>query len=565
MTAQSGATARNSNVEFFIDFVLRNAFTLAQSENLITGFTEPVRQASFKRDDCSDVFDHHLTIEIQSKVSGSAETSASDIKIWGQTTCYKGNTTGRPEPNKTYEIRETLIEALTLRKWLKAEGTEFRTLHFTVGPSDYSYGWMRAAKDSAFDLSMYPKSNDSDKFFKELDVIMTSHTTEVLRRQALQKNLDTQKSVLSKYAINYTNNLLDWIRKGMPRSSEACHQADLLNRHQSTRAKLVDSAVQAASSSGADLKPAFLKFIGTGESQDPVMITTANALLKEKPFLKEALSATRNWAEWISQDLPCRGSKDLGEYVSRLWSSPKPRRLIWRRILLRIHSRQGVNYVQDTNIEGVTEHNLYAGDHNKSQTHQFVSQINSNCIAAGINTPFDLAQALSAPHARQLVKSSLAYEAKNGTSLKPSFLYVQNYLMPKFRCVPINTTNIASPKPYYEYFTDATVNPYTNLMAVISSDGKSVLAILKAKYFNGPEFPRRAKEEGYVGLTLKYKRTAKGYEERYPGIPLIMFVDMAHDLCAPNHAIRALVRSGWDAHFSLASLKSHLERLDKTK
>jgi hypothetical protein len=561
MSAQSGATSRNSEVEFFIDFVLRNAADIAISEGLISSYTEPVRQVAFQRDDCSDVFDHRFTIRIDQRQTDSPNNLVGEVQIWAQTTCYKGNQTGRAEPNKTYEIRETLIEALTLRKWLELENATFRTLHFTVGPSGYSYGWMKAAKDSAFDLSLYPQSNDASAFFAALHTLIAAHPTETLRRQAMQKELDATRSVLARYAQHYRNHLLDWIRISMPRSPEAVLQGDLLAKQQSSRDSLVAAALKESQGGGADLKPSFLRFLRTGECQDPVMIATASELLEGTPFLTEALSATQDWNNWVTRSLPPPSNITLEEYIASIWNTPLPQRLVWRRILLRIHSAQGVSYVQDTTVDRVTEHNLYGGHHDPSQTSQFAAQISRACRDADISTPTKLAKALAGANALRILKASFAYEAGNGTNLKPSFLYVQRYLSPDFECVSVSQADIASPTPYYSAFTTENVRPFTNLKAVIARGGRNALAILKAKYFNGPEFPRRAKEEGYVGLTLKYKRAEDGYKERYPGIPLIMFVDMERNLSSPPHAIRSLVRSGWDVHFSLQSLKYHLERL----
>jgi hypothetical protein len=347
----------------------------------------------------------------------------------------------------------------------------------------------------------------------------------------------------------------------MPRSIEAGHQAALLADHQTTRTSLVKLGIKESKQGGADLKPNFIRFLRSGVCEDPVMIGTASELLKGTPFLTAALAASRDWPGWIIRSLPSSQKQSLEEYISKVWNCASPERLVWRRLLLRVHSNQGVSYVQDTMVDQVTEHNLYSGDHNISQTNQFVAQISRNCRGAGISTSSNLATKLSDAQALKLMRASFAYEATNGTNLKPSFIYVQRYLLPEFRCIPLNQANIPSPIPYYSSFTTGTVRPFSNLKAVVTRKGGSVLAILKAKYFNGPEFPRRVKEESYVGLTLKYKRTDNGYEKRYPGIPLIMFVDMEKDLSPPVHSIRSLVRAGWDVYFNLQCLKTELHKL----
>ncbi len=143
---QLHATLRNEYVEIFVDFAIRKALEMLKEKGVIKEVVLPERHKIFKAIDASDVFDHFFKIKF---------SSGGEVEYWGQTTCYKGNDLGIPEANKTYEIRETLIEALTLRRHLLAEDKKFRTFHFTFGPSDYTYGWFAGAKENTFDWSFY--------------------------------------------------------------------------------------------------------------------------------------------------------------------------------------------------------------------------------------------------------------------------------------------------------------------------------------------------------------------------------------------------------------------------
>ncbi len=167
MGAQRLATERNEQAEKLIDFILQSFIARLHQEGYIASTELPIRQKPFVRDDCRDVFDHFVELEMARPFSGIQGR----FQLWAQTTCYKGNELGRAESDKTYEIRETLVEALGLRRWLREEAISFRTIHFTIGPVSYTYGWFKPAKDHAFDLSLYPDpSVKPEVLFDELVV-----------------------------------------------------------------------------------------------------------------------------------------------------------------------------------------------------------------------------------------------------------------------------------------------------------------------------------------------------------------------------------------------------------
>ena len=118
---------------------------------------------------------------------------------------------------------------------------------------------------------------------------------------------------------------------------------------------------------------------------------------------------------------------------------------------------------------------------------------------------------------------------------------------------------------YYTSFSDNIVREYSNMKVVVRRGNRpsetGPVAIIKAKYFRRQEFPRRVKEEGYVGLTSKYVYDNNTFIERIPGIPFVMFVDMDADWTPPDYAVRALANMGWDPFFSINDLVRYLNTL----
>jgi hypothetical protein len=563
MGVQTRASLRNEDVEFFIDFVLRELCVRLSDTGLLSAYSEPLRQMVFKQDDCSDVFDHFLTVNCSKETPdprAAQDIAGRKVAIWAQTTSYKGNETGSAEANKTYEIRETLIEALSLRRWRIKEGAPFGIIHFTVGPANYSYGWMKGAKDNAFDLSLYLPDISCSKFFAELSALLSKHGDEGTKRSALRKRLGDSSSVVAAVTEHYIRRLAEWVLAGMPRCANADKQSELLDALRSRRKTEVSRAIAESRRGGAGIKPAWLQFLKTGKSTDPLMLETAKILLSKNPFLAAASGILQRWPKWSLQAFASLPGTDLEKYVRRLWNLSGEARLITRRLLLKIHSDTGVDYVQD-NIPGITEHVLYAGNHTSPQVRQIVERICRDCRSNGLTTAVAVSQKLIGKRGQQLLGQSFRYEGKNGTELKPSFHYTEQYLLPQFQCVALGKSGLPSALPYYRAFTSEKVRPYTNLKAVYSETAKRFVALLKASFFREQEFPRRVKENAYVGLTLKNELQNGVFVERYKGLPLIMFVDMEKTFAPPEFAVRRLVNSGWDVYFSLDAMKKRLAML----
>lgn len=104
MSVQKIATKRNSLAEMLIDYILQKFSERLYNEGYIKEESIPEQQKPFSRNDCIEVYDHYMELHFSNKIDRQERT----FEIWAQTTCYKGNVTGKPESNKTYEIRETL-------------------------------------------------------------------------------------------------------------------------------------------------------------------------------------------------------------------------------------------------------------------------------------------------------------------------------------------------------------------------------------------------------------------------------------------------------------------------
>lgn len=550
LSVQAFATQRNGQVELLVDFILGRFLKEILKKGLISGYSEPVLQKRFSSEDCSDVFDHYF------EVTTTKENNK--IQFWLQTTCYKGNELGAPEPNKTYEIRETLIEALGLRSRLTEAHTEFRTIHFTVGPLEYTYPWFIAAKDNAFDLSIYTGGLCGAKdLFDVLEKLLSDVSAEFEVIQAFEEAMNNQKLGFSELIDATVNKLMAWFLAGMPRSEVADSQAMLLSKIRSETKEKVKQSILWSKEGGMNIKGRAIELIKGKDEADPVLVETLKSLLDNKPFLKVGIEALANWNNWINDSIDEPENSNIDGYLRSLWTTDLPKRLVIRRLLIRMHTGENVRYPSDIYVQGISEHNLYGGIHNENQVDQIVDRLKTRYSQLGILSSEDL-YALIIERGKALLKDSLQLESYNGTSLKPSFMYVEKALAPNFLFKSFNDAKVKPPLAFHSHFGTSRVDPYSNMKVIVSSLNKKPIAIIKAKYFRKQEFPRRAKEEAYVGLTTKYDYIDNQFVEKYSDLPIIMFVDMDENLVPQEYAITRLVTAGWDVFFSVEKLKEFL-------
>ena len=561
MSVQTIATKRNAFAEMLVDYILQRFAEDLYQDGLITAPAVPARQKPFSREDCSEVYDHYLELHLSPQLDPSGRT----LELWAQTTCYKGNRTGKPESNKTYEIRETLVEALTLRKWLVNEARFFRTIHFTLGPSDYTYGWFMSAKQNAFDLSLYPKFDSSEDLFEVISVIGKGTVYEFDFYEKLDSIMENEQHPLSRFIFNTVSTLKSYLRSGFAPSSMADMQAVLLREIQVSSTDIADSCIASSINSGMDIKGKSVKMLEGSDIVDPILGNTLKRLFLTNPFLSVALDAINNWPQWFLRVFSReRSGPSLYEYVYALWADPTPDRYVIRRLLMRIYTDGGIHYIQDIDIEGLDEHNLYNGIHTRSQIEEMTEYLLSKYRDHGILNARQLYERLTSPFAKMLVSSSLKFERINGSSLKPSFFYLEEYLKPTYRLVSFEEAGLPAPVAYHARFAEGLkVKPYDNLKVIQDTEHMKNLAVVKGKFFRRQEFPRRAKEEAYVGITAQYDLLNGQFTKKYPDLPFVMFIDMAEGYTPPEFALRRLVNYGWIPFFQLDKLKLFLKELEE--
>ena len=84
---QSYAAERNANAELYVEFLLDSYAKRLLQRGAIQSY-EIQSQKLYQSDIASDIWDHFLTFyEIGQK---------KQIELWCQTTCYKGNLSGKP-------------------------------------------------------------------------------------------------------------------------------------------------------------------------------------------------------------------------------------------------------------------------------------------------------------------------------------------------------------------------------------------------------------------------------------------------------------------------------------
>lgn len=547
MGVQTFATTRNSDVEFFVHFILKKFFFSLQKQGNLKNITIE-QQKQYVSEIASDVWDHFIS---------ATQPNGRTIEIWCQTTCYKGNGTGTPESNKTYEVRETLVEGLSIRQLFNNDPEkDYRSIHFTVGDSRYTYQWFLELKAAVYDKSIYIGQPDYN-IFNDISAVLKGTHTESDKYSKLERCIPG-KSILGGYITQAHQELNDWWLTHNHRKSTL---AD-------SQWNLISSELQSASANwlnlsnlhGQDIKGRTNAAIFAEEMDisDPLIPMTAAKLLEKNPFLSSAIQILALWdAFYANLTKSAKPSLTLRDFLEILWDTPLPERLVIRRLLLRIHTSESIAYVQDRDVKGVTEHNIYSGDHTAGQTRRICDQIENDLKSQNILTTHDILTAISS-RGKRLINQARWFEAKNGTQLKPSFDYVQLALEEVgYKVVSPSKAGLHA-IGYHSEITSQNVRPYTNLKVVLTPEGK-IACLLKTKFFRTQEFPRRCKEEAFVGLTLKYKYTGNTTFAKRLNVPLIMFVDMASDCVPPAHAVKRLISFGWHAVFSTDELIGYLK------
>lgn len=547
MNTQRTATARNSRAETTVQALL----TIFGEELLSSGHlaSRPVieSQVRWQTELCSDVWDHRFT---------GVTTDGDEWVIWAQTTNYKGHTNRKAESNKTYEVRETLTEALTLRATWPTKGNN-RSVHFTIGPTDYAYGWFSPMKSCSFDRSITISTREGD-IFAQIDALLTSTRTE---SQVLGKIRDevASKSALGialKRAIDELHQW--WLSEGLSTNPIADAQAHLIRAAIPARTT-VQEIIETGSASG--FKKAAVQAILSGHvaESDPAIQEAVKQTLAAKPFLASARRQIGSWSGFCTQveDL-VDPSASMLETIFALWQAQDPQaRESLRRILIRLRPQSESDYIQDVDVAGLSEHNLYGPLHTIQQG-RAISQIICSHLPAEIVEPSQLITRIQ-QQGRQILREQIYFEAHNGTNAAMSFRTVIQALIHDGYVVAPTSRLEHSLIGYQRELTSETVRPYTNFRVIQDRRGNN-LAVIKAKHFSAREFDRRCKEEGFVGISLS-NRWVDGAFTPGLSLPLIMLIDV-EDKTAINHrGVAKLIAMGWTVVVGYPALKRLIDRL----
>lgn len=545
MTSQRTATKRNAQAEQVSNYLFERFAQNLLNKKKISKHSIAM-QEQFNSDLTRDRWDHTLRIH---------ELNDEIIEIWGQTTCYKGHTDGGTESNKTYEVRETLSEAICL-KTAKPENPIFRTVHITFGDPDYVYSWFKPMKELTFDHSLY--FDDSKDIFTLIDNAIGESKTEAQIKRLLDDEVNKSSTLGELLKLN-CESLEKWfLKESLKPSKLSLAQADLVKAGIPTVSDFNDLMKYAI---GDNIKKKAVDvIISTNQkSKDPLVQEVVDALLIKKSFLATANKQTQDWDGFIRklEHSVKKASSDL-EILTILWNSSDQSIVeSTRRILLRIHSEETTDYVQDLGVVGITEHNLYGGSHSPEQARKIAGIILKNLSQNSISTSEVIS--MIARNGKAILRNQIYFEAKNGTSSTSSFDFIQKAVKKEGYKIVSATQAALDLKGYHSEITDSNVRPYTNFKVVQDAKGKS-LCILKGKFFSIKEFDRRCKEEGFVGLSLEYKWDGNKFSKRF-SIPTIMCIDMESDFTPPEFAVRKLVAMGWLVAFGPNHLIEILKKL----
>jgi len=325
-------------------------------------------------------------------------------------------------------------------------------------------------------------------------------------------------------------------------------QYNLVKLERDDRKEEIGQAILNSVEAGSDIKKRCNDVVHGLEESDPNINHVVEILLRKNPFIQNAQNALNDWSDYSNKIFQIsKSATDNGDFIHKLWCSSDDIKLLVRRLLLRVGTDESINYIQDLDIEGITEHNLYKGSHTGHTLSKIVDYITSSNPDYSI---VDFRSALTSKKAMATLKSSVWFEARNGTDLKPSFDYIELVLKKKGFVIRSASSLTVKPIGFHAELTEsvANVRPYTNLKVILDANGK-LLAYLKGKYFGPPEFPRRCKEEAYVALTLKYKLVDSSFRKRID-VPIIMFIDMPQDYTPPEYALERLMQFGWSVAFN---------------
>jgi hypothetical protein len=499
----------------------------------------------------------------------------------GQTTCYKERGFSGAEPNKTYEMRETLMEFLLVHVSLMfgesdLKSDEIRFFHVIFGDPSYSYSYFHKIRSKCYDLNVviHP-SLGVDELYKSLEQALP---TGLLSDQtcALKAIKDTVSSgnltIINDVVSTIKKEFSEYFRMKSPRSDYGKIQAEAIRGLANERnAKAVSISKKLVS--GLGIKKLYLE-AATGDvgSQGKDIERVVDRIFKRRVYLPEAKKALEDgmpyWERYVGSSLMALkidSKTPLQAALLNLWNiGVEGKRELMRRVLVKLPgaiSGEGTSYPQDIPVKGVTEHNLYKRIFDNEQTLRLIEYLQNKFRSANVTTIDDLRENLLT-FGRSIVKDGFDYDVENGTVIKPvSYYLVQAIEKKGYRVRKQKDVFGSTIKGYHEKLFDVDIGPFTSIDVICTKVGAPI-ALFKAKYFRPPEFDRRVKEEGFVSFTSAFavcKENDTVFLKRHNReLPFVMFIDTDPDWTPEPEPVKQLVRMGWDVFFRIPDLLDFL-------
>jgi hypothetical protein len=507
------------------------------------------------------------------------------IALIGQTTCYKERGVSGGEPNKTYEMRETLMEFLLVHVNLMFGECDLKTqnirfFHVMFGDPSYSYSYFHRIRSKCYDLNVvFHPPEGVERLYTALESVLPERLLgdQTCALAALDEAIKSKKAPIVNQAVStIKDSFAKYFEADFPQSYEGRIQAEAIRNlaeERNSKALTVSENLVA----GIGIKQLYLEAArGAVESKGSDIKKVVDVVFEKRKFLPEAKKALgdepRHWAKYVVEVMKISGVNDrdsLKRALRNLWdTNDVGRRELVRRVLIKLPgavSGRGTAYPQDIPIKGVTEHNLYGKVFDEHTTDKLIEYLLAKFKDAKVKSCQDLRTALQS-FGRPLVKSSFDYDVENGTVIRPVQYYVIQRLAENGYSIGKQKEILGSTiKGYHEKLFDIDIGPF-NSIEVISDEEKQPVTLFKAKYFRSQEFDRRVKEEGFISFTSAFEVTRQSDKlvlRRRSQLPFVMFIDMDRGWTPEPEPIKQLIRMGWDVFFRINDLLDFLKSLKK--
>lgn len=559
--SRSYSTIRNERVELLVHYALSSI----DQKGWFVDRRFRVGPSGF----CTE-FDHRIIDNIR------------NLTFLGQTTCYKERGVIGGEPNKTYEMRETMMEYLLAHVNILFGESDLnidnlRFFHIIVGDPAYSYSYFNKIRSKSYDhnIVLYPPQGIEELYIALEEALPEEilsdqkFALEELRKTVIHNKINIITETISQILKQFNN----YIAIGCPQSVYGLLQAKAicnLAKERNIRSIEISHNLKP----GIGIKNLYLKAAkGDINCCGNEIKKVVENIFKLRPFLLEAKKALENGTEgWeyyidsLSKDINIDFKKSLFNVLFYFWNIDDiGKRALIRRMLIKLPSAitgEGTAYPQDIPIKGINERNIYKKIFDNNKTKKLINYLHNKYINVDIYTTKQLLKNMKSA-GRYIIKRGFNYDIKNGTMVKPVRHYVvQNLQKIGYKIMKQRDSLGNTIKGYHGELFDVNIGPF-NSMEVICTDNSEPIALFKAKYFRPPEFDRRVKEEGFISFTSAFTVDKKGskifLKHQYEELPRIMFIDTEPDWTPDPEPVKQLVRMGWDVFFDISDLIKFLE------